>query len=217
MPEKLNVVIAGGGRVGHHTAEMLTDRNHDVMVIEQDSERCEHLSEQWIATVIEGDACDPEILDQVSLGKRDVLAALTGHTGTNMAICMTAKEIAPDIRTVARIDRDAAEHYGRFVDGIVFPELAGARVATNRIVGAAVQTLSDVTGPLEIMEIRVAEDAPAADKSLSDIRLPEGALVVSDDDGERVAGPETTLDAGTTYVVAAESDVVGEVMNLFRG
>lgn len=217
MTEKLDVVIAGGGRVGYHTAEILTDRGHDAVIIDDDTDRTEELTDSWIATVIEGDACDPEILEQANLGRTDVIAALTGHTGTNLAICMAAQEMAPGIGTVARIDRDAGEHYVRFVDAVVFPERAGAKVAVNEIVGADVQTLADVTGSLDIMEIRVAEGAPAAGKKLSNVRFPEGALVVSDDDGERTAGPETTLDAGKTYVVAVEPGVVDEVMNLMRG
>lgn len=217
MTEKLDIVIAGGGRVGFHAAETLTDRGHDAVVVEHDGDRCEELTEHWMVTVIEGDACDPEILEQANLAQKDVIAALTGHTGTNLAICMMAKDMEPGIRTVARIERDAGKHYLRFVDGIVFPELAGAKVAANEIVGAAVQSLSDVTGSLDIMEIRVAEGAPAADRDLSDVHFPSGALVVSDDDGNRIAGPETTLDAGKTYVVAVEPAVVDEVMNLMRG
>jgi trk system potassium uptake protein TrkA len=216
MTDKLDIVIAGGGRVGFQTAEILTDRGHDVMIIERDEDVCEALADKWMATVIEGDATDPEILDQVDLENKDVIAALTGHTGANLAVCMAAEQMT-DIWTVARIDRASGEHYTRFVDAVVFPERAGARVAANEIVGADVQTLADVTGTLDIMEVRVADGAPAAGKKLSNVRFPRGALIVSDDDGERIAGPKTTLDAGKTYVVAVEPDVVDEVMNLLRG
>jgi trk system potassium uptake protein TrkA len=67
------------------------------------------------------------------------------------------------------------------------------------------------------MDIRVREGAPAAGKKLQSVRFPRGTLVISDDDGERVAGPETTLTPGRRYVIAVEPDVVDEVMNLLRG
>jgi trk system potassium uptake protein TrkA len=67
------------------------------------------------------------------------------------------------------------------------------------------------------MQIRVGEGAPAAGKTLSEIRFPSGTLVISDDDGERIARPDTTLDPGRRYVVAVEPDVADEVMNLMRG
>ena len=217
MTKDLEVIVAGGGRVGFATAELLADRGHDVTIIERDEDVCEDVSEAWIATVIEGDATNPEILEQAGVEGADVIAALTGETGLNLAVCLAATELAPGIRTVARIERASGEAYTRFVDAILYPERAGARVAANEIVGSDVQTLADVTGTLDIMEVRVAEDAPAAGRQLTDINFPTGALVISDDDGERIARPDTTLTAGKRYVVAVEPDVVDEVMRLMRG
>jgi len=217
MTQDLQVIVAGGGRVGFQTAELLADRGHDVTIIERDEDVCEDVSEAWIATVIEGDATNPEMLEQADVAGADVVAALTGETGLNLAVCLAAKELAPGIRTVARIERASGEAYTRFVDAVLYPERAGARVAVNEIVGSDVQTLADVTGTLDIMEVRVAEDAPAAGRQLTDINFPTGALVISDDDGERIARPDTTLTAGKRYVVAVEPDVVDEVMRLMRG
>jgi trk system potassium uptake protein TrkA len=107
--------------------------------------------------------------------------------------------------------------YDEFVDGIVYPERAGAKVAANQILGSDVRTLADVTGALEILEVVVQESAPAAGKQLSEVRFPAGTLVISDDDGERVAQPETVLTPDRRYVVAVESDVVDEVLQLLRG
>nr|WP_247009667.1 TrkA C-terminal domain-containing protein [Halorientalis litorea] len=97
---------------------------------------------------------------------------------------------------------------------------AGIFVLTGlaaEVVGGAVQTIADVVGDLEVFEIRVADGAPAANKRLADIALPAGSLVVSGDDGNRIARPDTTLDPGKRYVVAVEPAVTEEVMNLFRG
>jgi trk system potassium uptake protein TrkA len=217
MPDVRDVIVAGGGRVGFQTAEILHDRGHDVRIVERDHERCEAIADEYVATVIEGDATRPGILEQADPGGADVIAALTGESGTNLAVCMEAAQMTDGIRTVARIDSGAAEEYTQFVDGVVFPERAGARVAANEIIGSDVQTLADVTGTLDIMTIRVAEGAPAAGRTLKDVRFPAGTLVVSDDDGERIARPDTTLDAGKRYVVAVEPDVVDEVLNLLRG
>ncbi|MCJ0618370.1 TrkA family potassium uptake protein [Haloarcula hispanica] len=217
MTSDLDIIIAGGGRVGFQTAEILADRGHDVTIIERDDRIVSDIADQWIATVIQGDATNPEIIEQAGLERADVIAALTGETGLNLAVCLAAAELTPDIRTVARIDRTGGESYTRFVDAVVFPERAGSRVAANEIIGSDVQTLADVTGNLDIMLIRVADDAPAAGKPLSDVRFPEGTLVVSDANGERIARADTTLTPGSSYVVAVEPAVVDEVMHLMRG
>jgi trk system potassium uptake protein TrkA len=217
MPGNLDVIVAGGGRVGFQTAELLADQGHDVTIVERDADVVDAIADEWVATVIHGEAANPDILEQADVEGADVVAGLTGDTGLNLAVCLTARELSADVRTVARLDRADGGGYTRFVDSVVFPERAGARVAANEIVGDDVRSLADVTGDLDVMQIRIAEGAPAVGRTLSEIRLPAGALVISDADGERIARPETELVAGRRYVVAVESDVADEVMNLLRG
>jgi len=217
MPEDKSVLIVGGGRVGFQTAELLADRGHNIRIVEKDPVLCEQLTDAWVATVIEGDATDPSILKQCGLDSVDVVAALTGLTGVNLAVCMMADQLSPGTRTVARLEQGDGRNYVEFVDAIVYPERAGASVAANEILGSDVQTLADVTGDLQIMEVRVAEGAPAAEKQLRNVRFPAGTLVISDSDGDSVAQPETALQPGNRYVVAVEPNVVDEVLNLLRG
>lgn len=217
MSGDLDVVIAGGGRVGFETAKLLDDHGHDVTIIERDRERVSTLADEWMVTVIAGDATNPDILEQADVEGADVVAALTGETGLNLAVCLAAEELAGGVRTVARIDRDVGDSYTRFVDSVVYPERAGARVAVNEIVGSAVRTMTEMTGNLDVMLVQVADGAPAAGKDLAGVRLPRGSLVVSGSDGDTVASSETVLRPGDRYVVAVEPEVADEVMKLFRG
>ncbi len=216
MNGNFRVVIAGGGRVGHRTAETLDDRGHDVVVIESDPVKADEISDDYIATVIEGDATRPSILKQVDLDRTDVVAALTNTTGTNLAIAMMAKELTESVQTVIRTEREPDDEFDQFVDNVIFPERAGARVAANAI-EPDVSALEDATGTVDILEIRVEEGAPAAGRTLSEISLPRGSLFVSNAAGDEIAGPETALEPGHTYVVAVEPTVVDEIMNLMRG
>ncbi|MFB6092488.1 MAG: TrkA family potassium uptake protein [Haloquadratum sp.] len=209
-------VIVGGGRVGQRTARVLDDRGHDVVVIERDPDRAEAISDEYIATVIQGDATKPSILTQVDLDRTDVAAALTARTDTNLAVCLAIQRLASGVETVMRVEDERREVYEEWVDEVVFPEAAGARVAANAI-EAEVRAVEDLGGSLEVLTIRVAEGAPVAGKSLDAVRLPRGSLVISDAEMDRIAGPETTLESGETYLVAVEPDVSDEVLNLFRG
>jgi trk system potassium uptake protein TrkA len=217
MVETLDVIVAGGGRVGTETARILDDRGYDVTVIEPDPDRADAVSDEYVATVITGDASDPTILEQAGVADADVVAGLTGQAGLNLAVCMEARQMGAGVRTVARIDRSEKEAYTRFVDAVLFPERAGARSAVNEIVGGDVETLTEITGDLEIAYVRVAEDAPAAGRTLSEVRFPAGTIVVSGEEGDRIARAETTLTPGRRYVVAVEPDVIDEVMRLMRG
>jgi trk system potassium uptake protein TrkA len=212
----LRVVVVGGGRVGGRTAELMDDRGHDVVVVEQDPERVEALSDEYIATVIQGDATRPSILEQAGLDRADAVAAMTGRTGVNLATCMVATRLEPGLQTVMRTDREVGDEYDEFVDAVTFPERAGARATANAI-ERDVRTLTEATGALDILEVRVAEGAPVAGRELADIALPRGSLVVSDAAGDTIAGPETVLEPGQSYVLAVAPDVADEVMNLMQG
>lgn len=211
----LRVVVVGSGRVGLATIRLLADRGHDVVAIERRPDRCKQLADEYVATVIEGDAARPSVLKQADLDRTDVVAALTNTAATNLSVCLAARQLAPDVRTVMRTTFED-EGYGDFADAVVLPEAAGARVVMN-LIEHGVETLEATIGDLEIFDVEVAEGAPVADRPLADVALPRGSLVVSDADGEAVAGADTVLSVGRTYVVAAEPAVTDEVMNLFRG
>ncbi|MFB6170092.1 MAG: TrkA family potassium uptake protein [Haloarculaceae archaeon] len=217
MSGKKEVVIVGAGRVGRTAIQQVADHGHGVVVIDRDEAQCNRLADDYVATIIRGDGTDPSILEQADLEQRDVVGALTGETGTNLAICLVAKQLNPDVRTVVRIDRESGEQYTRFADVVVYPERAGGRLAANALLGDEVQSLEEAPGDLELMYVTVAEGAPAAGTSLQEISLPAGALVISTEDGNGVATAETTLTPGDRYLLAVEPGVADEVLNLLRG
>ena len=212
----MRVIVAGGGRVGLETAQTLDEQGHSVVVVERDPERCATLGGAYVATVIEGDATDPAVLSQADLDGADVVAALTGDQAVNLAICLLADRLG-DVRTVLRATEGDHEALAEVVDEVVYPERVGAMAAINGIATEAVRALEDVTGSLAVLEIEVADGAPVAGRTLADVSLPHGTLVVSDATGDHVADEDTELTPGETYLVAAESDVTEEVRQLLRG
>jgi trk system potassium uptake protein TrkA len=221
MSADLRIVIVGGHHVGYHAARHLSERGHDVVIVEKDRERVEFLSDQYDATVIRGDGGRRSILEQAGLGRSDVVAALTGYGAmTNVGICTVARDIAPDVGTVARIDHGDRDEYAGLVDRVVYPEELAAHAATNEIVHVAdggVRTIEAVTGDLTLLELTVAADAPVAGRELRDVAFPRGAVVVAGRDSNQLPGPEMVLEPGLRYVVAVRADISDEVVRLLRG
>jgi trk system potassium uptake protein TrkA len=217
MAGKKRFVIAGGGRVGRQAAENLADQGHEVVLVESDERRVEELSDAYIGPVIHGDATRPSILKQTDLAEADAIAALTDETGANLAICMEAQQLAPSIRTIARAETRTGEEYDEVVDATLLPTYLGGDHAADMLSGEDVRTLVYPTGNLDIVEVAVTESAPVAGRRLEEVALPAGSLLVSTADREELAGPDTVLEAGERYILAVESDVVDEVMNLMRG
>jgi trk system potassium uptake protein TrkA len=213
----LRVIIAGGGDIGLRTAELLDERGHDVVIIERDPARCDEISDRYVATLIEGDATRPNIFAQANPESADVVAALTDSTPSNLAICMMGERKVDGLHTVMRTDAETGDVHADLVGDVIFPERASALLAVNAIMGGDVRSLEHAMGTLEIMEIRVREEAPAAGKTLEAISFPTGSLIVSDVDGSRIARPDTVLHPDRRYIVAVEPDVADEVMRLLRG
>jgi trk system potassium uptake protein TrkA len=215
---ELRVIIAGAGRVGYRTAQVLDDYGHDVYLIEHDSETVDRVTGRRTGVVIEGDATNPQILRQADPEQTDILAALTGDRTRNFAICAEIRHLTDDIRTVARVDDpERADTPQEFVDEVVYPERAGSKAAINRIQGDDIRTLEDVTGDLDVLNIRVDPRSPVAGKQLKEVLLPDGSHVISDGDGTEIARPETTLEPGRRYLVAAEPGVADDVHKLMVG
>jgi trk system potassium uptake protein TrkA len=221
MSKDLRIVIVGGGRVGYHTAQRLENRGHDLVIVEKDADRVQFLSDQYIASVIHGDGGRPSVLREAQLGRSDIIAGLTSCGAmTNMGICMTAQQIAPEIKTVARIDHGDHEEFEEIVDAVVYPEELAAHAAANDIIdvsGGGVRTIEEITDRLELVEIEVTENAPAAGKSLESVSFPRGAVVVAEQNTGAFPGPDMMLKPGVQYVLAVQTDVTNEVVRLLRG
>ena len=214
----LRIIVVGAGRVGYHTAAQLADYGHSLVVVERDAQRCEDLHEEHFATVIHGDATRPDVLRQADPGSADVVASLTPNPAENLGICVLAERMNADLRTVVRVHADVdTEAYEDVVDAVIFPERAGARSTANSVVAPDVRTFEELPGDLELLEIRVADGAPVAGRTMADVAFPEGCLIISDSAGNAVATAETPLTAGQTYLVATEPGVADEVQRLFRG
>jgi len=215
MADRKHIVIAGGGRVGRRVAADFVTRGTDVTVIERDADRIDDEPDERV-TYLAGDATRPSMLERAITDDTDVIGALTGDQSTNLAVCMAAKQLYPDIETVARIQVEDGDEYTEFVDRVYFPERASIKAAVNALAGSDVRTLEGVTGDLEIVDVRVDYDAPAAGEVVADA-LPEGSLVVSETSGDVAVQHSTTLVAGRRYIVAADTDVVGAVLDQLRG
>jgi len=214
--QDLRVVVVGSGQTGLRTARLLDDRGHNVVIIERNPDRVRSVADEYIATIIEGDATDPNILQQADLQSTDVVAAMTDTMGTNFTVCTLAKEMNSDLKTVMRSFHEHSDYYRGHADELVTPEKAGARMAANAIEDG-MRSLEPAAGDIELFEVRVAAGAPIAGKSLTDISLPTDSLVVSNVTEGAIVGGDTVMNPGDTFVVAVKPSVVDEVTRLFRG
>jgi trk system potassium uptake protein len=69
----MRVVFVGGGDITVGTARILIDRGDEVIIVEQDEEKIEELSETLDCSFLHGDGSKPHILKEAGPGQTDVL------------------------------------------------------------------------------------------------------------------------------------------------
>src|SRR3989338_5643565 len=98
------IVIVGGGRIGYFLAKRLCKEGHTVVIIERDQETAHMLAREPNLLIINGDGCEPTVLEEAGIARAQVLAAVTGIDEENFIMCQIAKERFKVPRTVARVN-----------------------------------------------------------------------------------------------------------------
>ena len=99
------VLIAGGGRTGARLANLLIDQGYKVRLVENRRELLTLLHQELPTEVIyEGNPADPSVLDGAGIQEAHVVAAVTSHDPSNLALCFLAKTMFNVPRTIARVN-----------------------------------------------------------------------------------------------------------------
>ena len=103
IPRKNHYIVCGLGGIGIQIARQLNDQGHEVVVIESDpNNRFLHTARSFRIPVIIEDASISSTLKAVNVKKAASIIAVTSQDTTNLEISLTAKAIAPYIKTVVR-------------------------------------------------------------------------------------------------------------------
>ena len=216
------IIIIGAGKVGYFLAKRLVSSKHVVSIIDKNKLICEDTAKEIEALVINGDGCDPRILEEAGILRADVVAAVTGDDEDNLIICQLAKERFSIQRTVGRVNNPDNEH--------TFSELGiDIPVDSTKIIAKIIEeevSFSDFVnlmsfkrGKLAIVRVDLPEDSPVINKEIKDIMLPKDSVLVSILRGEEVIVPkgDTVLRPGDDVVAVTLFGNEPQLLNLLAG
>ena len=130
--QKMRIIIVGCGKVGTALASKLSDEGHNITLIDTNSEKIQHLTEELDVLGIIGNGSSINKLNEAGIENTDVFIAVTSSDELNLLCCMFAKKVG-HCHAVARVRNP---HYSRELDfikqqlgisTIINPELASAR------------------------------------------------------------------------------------------
>ena len=99
----MNIIIAGGGKVGSMLTRQLSSEGHDITVIDQDYRILQSSVERYDVICVHGNCASMEILIQAGVRDADLLIAATNQDEVNLLCCTTAHALNPKLHTIARI------------------------------------------------------------------------------------------------------------------
>jgi len=210
----LFIIVAGGGKVGYHLARALV-ADHEVLIMELDPSRVDFIAEELGSDVImQGDACDAATMERAGMERADLVAAVTGDDEDNLTVCQIAKAKFSVPRAVARINNPQNETLFRNlgIDSTVSAtNLIMAHIEQELPWRGLIPLVTLRNRSLEIVEVRIPNDAVSVGKQVGQMLLPQGSLLclIIDSEGTpRLPTPTTTIHADE--IVLAVTNVEAE-------
>jgi trk system potassium uptake protein TrkA len=176
------VIIAGAGKVGWNLARELMFKGHEVTVIEGKRSRYLTVEQELEHAIHYGDATELWVLERAGIQRADLVIAVTGDDEDNLLICQIAKEKYLCERIIARVNNPRNRAYFELMG--IQPAVSATdlilRLIEHEVPSYGLVHLLDLRDEqLEIIELEVADQSPAAGRSVAQVALPDGCLIIS--------------------------------------
>ena len=214
------VLIVGAGKVGWNLARELIQKGNEVTVIEHDSRRYAVVEEELEHSVHYGDGSELWVLERAGIERADLVIAVTGDDEDNILISQVAREKYGVERIVARCNNPRNLQHFELLG--IQPAVSATdlilRLIEHEVPKYGMVHLLDLPQErLEIIELEVAEGSPAAGKSVKDLELPDGSLVISilRDGGGFVPVGDSVVQAGDEVLLVLDVGLETRVTERF--
>ncbi len=210
------VMLIGGGRISRYLATQLTGAGYKLKIIEKNLNSCDELAELFPKIqIINGDATDPDLLDEEGLENTDACVIMTASDQTNLIISMFANSRGVE-KVISKIASPTylklSENAG--VDSNITPQfliiakvlryLRGLANTGAKGSKSAIKSLHWIAdNHVEALEFDVADDFDATGTPLKDIKWKKNILVaaVIRDNSVIYAHGSTTLEVGDSVII----------------
>jgi trk system potassium uptake protein TrkA len=172
----MRIIVAGAGEVGSHLAKMLSNENHDILLIDNDEDKLRNIGSLYDLMTVKGSATSISLLKDASINRIDLFIGVTQKEEINITSSILCKKLGA-AKTIARIDNPEylmPANRGIFnslgIDYMIYPEM----IAANEVVGLLQQSgATDVVdfsgGKLSMYVVKLSEDAPVINMTLAEL------------------------------------------------
>lgn len=179
----MRIVVIGAGKLGYSIAELLSNEQFDVVVVDHDEERLDVVKNTLDVLTILANGASPITMNDPDIRDADILVAATAIDEVNMVACILAKKHG--IRYTAARIRDMqflseAKDYLKEnfdIDLMLNPELITAREINRILMMPAALNVEDfANGKVRLFETKVRRRSPLVNIPFKDMAIPPSIL-----------------------------------------
>jgi len=208
----MRIAFVGAGEITVRTAELLIERDHEVIVIENNPERIEELSDILDCSFLNGDGSKPAILREVGPDQTEVLFCLSNSDQANLISSLVGRSLGFK-RVIPSLQNPEFEVICRELDlkDAIVPSRTISRYLADMVEGVDILELSTVIkGEARFFTFTVDKEKG---KRVTELDLPGNARVVCYYREGRfsLADEETRLRKGDEMVILTHSESIPDL------
>lgn len=218
--DAMRIVIAGAGEVGTHLAKMLSNENHDIILVDTEEDHLKPLDSSLDVLTYVGSATSVNLLRDILQKKTDLFIAVTHWEDTNITSSILAKKFGA-VKTIARIDNlDYLEHStleffrSLGIDSLIYPELIAAREVLGLLHETGTTEFMEFCGGKLAMYVqKLDENAPILNKTLEEMSIDHStdkfrAVAIKRNDKTIIPkGQDRFLSDDTVFVISTNEGI----------
>jgi trk system potassium uptake protein TrkA len=219
------IIIAGGGIVGMSITKILS-KNHDVVVIEKDYDKCETISAKYGAIAVNGDATNLNTLKEAGIGKCDYALGVMREDPSNLLFALLCNNFGvenifvrmrdPEYRTAyvlagaTNIGHAVEMMVNKFILDIENPEIRRVVSLSNGKAEVCIVTLKEnvkATG-MKIMDLSRSKGFPLDvviagifDLEKDEFIIPRGSTVIPPGSQIFLVGPSKAIERAHQFLL----------------
>ena len=162
---KDHIIVCGCGRVGLQVVQELREKNMPFIVIDRE----ESVVAEQKLLYVHGDATDDEVLHKAGITRAAGLVAIVAGDAENVFITLTARGINPNIRIIARAEKQESEEKLR---------RAGANKVINPSSMAGIHIAKGIANPFTVHYIDTVLYGTEQNFAIEEIEMATGSSLI---------------------------------------
>lgn len=210
----MKIIIVGAGDVGTHLAKMLSNENHDIVVIDLNEDKLKFIDSNFDLLTVVGSSTSFQTLKDANVKRCDLFIAVTESEDANIVSAILAKKLGAQ-KVIARIDNqeylqptNRSHFLSLGIDSIIYPERLAAKEIVALLNQSGTTEYVDFSGgKLSLYVVKLDSNAPIINKTLLEaMQMHKGfeyrAVAISRK-GETIIprGSDVFRESDTVYVI----------------